>query len=617
MVDSKGLVLVVTSDRYFIQDVSRSLGQSGFEALAVATPIQAAHKFGTTKALAMVVNLETLPQTEIDALVQVQKDEGGFPLFLVKPAALNSPTAPHLVRMLQWPIPEQFLRAVCEVKTPIVFLVNHTLFMAHVLQMAFKDMGIQPIALESPVGLSEFLMGLSVFRPSADPRGVLGKFFTRAPKDDARIMGHVVSVLFQGTFQDAAILAASVRKAVPQAVTYYLSSDDPVHQALESLRKGGVVQLMREQADLIGGLLAAGTLSGRCDSQRRESLLLVDNDRAVMPDLARGLLNAGFAVDITGDGKQACELVKTPGTYHAVIIGTNSTHAKDTGMELGQRLRSNDPDLRFIFMMDRFPLEKALQGVSRLLEWGADEALLKPVDPAALVAAAQRAVKRRVSKKVREQSALSASAPADAPGRLLRDKYELVAQIGEGGMGVVFKAYDRNLDRFVAVKKMRPELRLDSHKREQFIAEARMISKISNPLIVGIHEIIEDNDELFLVLDYVEGRTLSAILKERQRFTLKECQEIFGHICFALSSAHQAKILHRDLKPSNIMFDTRGYIKILDFGLARVAQDTSPQLTVGETSGTLAYMAPEQHLGHTRRASDIYALGVCLYELLT
>ncbi|MCX5795314.1 MAG: serine/threonine-protein kinase, partial [Elusimicrobia bacterium] len=134
---------------------------------------------------------------------------------------------------------------------------------------------------------------------------------------------------------------------------------------------------------------------------------------------------------------------------------------------------------------------------------------------------------------------------------------------------------------------------------------------------VGIHEIIEDKDELFLVLDYVEGRTLSAILKERQRFTLKECQEIFGHICFALSSAHQAKILHRDLKPSNIMFDTKGYIKILDFGLARVAQETSQQLTVGETSGTLAYMAPEQHLGHTRRASDIYALGVCLYELLT
>lgn len=115
----------------------------------------------------------------------------------------------------------------------------------------------------------------------------------------------------------------------------------------------------------------------------------------------------------------------------------------------------------------------------------------------------------------------------------------------------------------------------------------------------------------------MEGRTFSAILQERRRFSLKECAGFFSHICSAIHSAHNAQVLHRDLKPSNIMLDTNGYIKTLDFGLARMAKDALSQTSSLDASGTLAYMAPEQHPGHSWRASDIYSLGVCLHEMLT
>ncbi|MBI3553277.1 MAG: protein kinase [Elusimicrobia bacterium] len=206
-------------------------------------------------------------------------------------------------------------------------------------------------------------------------------------------------------------------------------------------------------------------------------------------------------------------------------------------------------------------------------------------------------------------------APAAAP--LLRGRYELKGKIGTGGMGIVFEGFDHSLGRRVAVKQMRSEIKDDSQQRDTFLREARIISHLSHPYIVAIHEVVEENGEIYLIFDYVDGKPLSQILAEKKRLSLPECQRLFTYVCEAIACAHRSHILHRDLKPSNIMVDANGYAKVMDFGIAREAKETVARLTHADTSGTPAYMAPEQHLGRCGRPSDIYALGVCLYEAMT
>jgi len=259
--------------------------------------------------------------------------------------------------------------------------------------------------------------------------------------------------------------------------------------------------------------------------------------------------------------------------------------------------------------------------MSRVLELGADDALLKPVDAARLLASMERALNRR---RVMVQ-ATHGEAPAATPAEAMRElsdsvvagRYDLVFQIGEGGMGVVYLASDRKLGRKVALKRMRPEVKLQASQREKFIEEARIISRLNHPYIVGVHEIVEDGEELYLALDYVDGMPLSQIIAERGRLTFDEARNITGCLCQAIDYAHQQNVLHRDLKPSNIMVDHSGYVKVMDFGLAWEIKATVSMLTQKEIGGTLAYMAPEQHLGRCGRASDLYALGVCFYEMIT
>lgn len=210
------------------------------------------------------------------------------------------------------------------------------------------------------------------------------------------------------------------------------------------------------------------------------------------------------------------------------------------------------------------------------------------------------------------------AAPEKLEGLILKDKYELRSQIGSGGMGMVFLADDLKLSRKVAVKKMLPELKYSREDRENFIREAMLISRLTHPYIVGIHEIIEQDGEIYLIFDYVDGKPLTKIIAEKKKLSLKECQDIFSQVCSAIDCAHRGHICHLDLKPANIMIDKNGYAKVMDFGIAREAKEMAAKLTGGKSeTGTLFYMAPEQHLGAAGPSSDVYALGVCLYEMLT
>ncbi len=196
-------------------------------------------------------------------------------------------------------------------------------------------------------------------------------------------------------------------------------------------------------------------------------------------------------------------------------------------------------------------------------------------------------------------------------------KYELVRKIGEGGMGVVYEAKDTTIEKKVAIKKMRPEIALDPRSRRDFLREAQAVAKLHHPYIVDIYQTFEEGDDVYLVFEFMEGQTLEGELVRRVKLAEAACATLGVWVCMALEYAHGQGVIHRDLKPSNIMLTTQGFVKVMDFGIARQAKDTMTRFTGLVTSGTCAYMAPEQELGRFDARSDIYSLGVTLYELLT
>jgi hypothetical protein len=220
------------------------------------------------------------------------------------------------------------------------------------------------------------------------------------------------------------------------------------------------------------------------------------------------------------------------------------------------------------------------------------------------------------------QDAASSTGPTGPTGTsaltaaLLARRYEVVNRLGEGGMGLVYAGRDLQGDRFVAIKKMRPELKLNKRDRKRFLREAQLSAALRHPCIVAIYDILDVEDEVYLVFEYVDGQTMDRRL-DLGPIPAEELKSSLRFICQALDYAHSQKVVHRDLKPSNIMLTRLGSAKVMDFGIAREIKDTASRLTKLDTSGTLAYMAPEQELGRFDQRSDIFALGVTLYEALT
>ena len=210
-------------------------------------------------------------------------------------------------------------------------------------------------------------------------------------------------------------------------------------------------------------------------------------------------------------------------------------------------------------------------------------------------------------------------AEATEPRQSLTDKYALGPLITAGGMGEVYEGQDLTLGRKVALKRMLPDLKLDASLRKQFLHEAKTVAKLTHPYIVQIHDCMENGEDVYLVFEFVKGRTLAQLLTERPRLPLKECLKIFAHVCPAIEHAHKNHVLHRDLKPANIMIDDNGIARVMDFGIALESTRTVTSVGPGhlDASGTLRYMPPEQHYGKSVRASDVYAMGVCLYEMTT
>jgi tRNA A-37 threonylcarbamoyl transferase component Bud32 len=202
-------------------------------------------------------------------------------------------------------------------------------------------------------------------------------------------------------------------------------------------------------------------------------------------------------------------------------------------------------------------------------------------------------------------------------GMQLSGRYRLDAQIGAGGMSTVYKAFDVNLERRVAIKLLHREMSADSDQLERFRREARAVAQLSYPHIVGVIDAGEDENRPYIVFEYVEGETLKDRIRRLGRLPVDESLAYAIEIARALGCAHAHEIVHRDVKPQNVLIDPEGSAKVTDFGIARSLRDDG--LTAdGRVLGTTDYVSPEQALGHdVDGQSDIYSLGVVLYEMLT
>ncbi|MBN2433457.1 MAG: protein kinase [Acidobacteria bacterium] len=196
-------------------------------------------------------------------------------------------------------------------------------------------------------------------------------------------------------------------------------------------------------------------------------------------------------------------------------------------------------------------------------------------------------------------------------------QYRILEKIGQGGMGEVYKAVDVNLDRVVAIKMLSKDLTQDETLIQRFRSEAKTQAQLNHPNICTLYSLLKHQDNLFMVMEFVEGQTFEQLIKSRGPLPFQEIVPLFQQALFGLSRAHRMGIIHRDIKPANVIVNREGVVKVMDFGIARVVGESRLTRT-GLAVGTLFYMPPEQIQGkEVDYRADIYALGLTIYELLT
>ncbi|MDR2939013.1 MAG: Stk1 family PASTA domain-containing Ser/Thr kinase [Clostridiales bacterium] len=202
------------------------------------------------------------------------------------------------------------------------------------------------------------------------------------------------------------------------------------------------------------------------------------------------------------------------------------------------------------------------------------------------------------------------------PGAIISNRYEIVDELGSGGMSIVYRAVDKKLDRFVTFKVMREEFIKDADFIQRFNIEARAAASLSHPNIVNVYDVGQDGGIYYIVMEFIDGYTLKALIDKKAPFENKEIIGVSIQIAKALQNAHQNNIVHRDIKPENIMITNKGIVKVTDFGIARAA--TSSTITVDSTMGSVYYFSPEQARGgFVDLKSDIYSLGIVMFEMAT
>lgn len=203
-------------------------------------------------------------------------------------------------------------------------------------------------------------------------------------------------------------------------------------------------------------------------------------------------------------------------------------------------------------------------------------------------------------------------------GKMLDDRYEMISVLGIGGMAVVYKAFDHKLKRNVAIKVLRDDVAVDSQSRKRFRTEYQAVGMLSHPNIRAVYDVVSSGDTEYIVMEYVEGINLKQYLKKKGSLSWKEALHFSTQIAKALSHAHSKGIIHMDIKPQNIMLPKDGTAKVADFGIAQLGDTADESEDSEEAVGSIHYISPEQARGEAVDArSDIYSLGVVMYEMLT
>src|SRR5215216_3020506 len=202
-------------------------------------------------------------------------------------------------------------------------------------------------------------------------------------------------------------------------------------------------------------------------------------------------------------------------------------------------------------------------------------------------------------------------------GTLISERYRLEEKIGSGGMSSVYRAFDPTLERWVAIKLMHRDISHDPDQLERFRREARAVAQLNHPHVVTVIDAGEDDGAPYIVFEYVEGETLKDRIRRMGRLPVSEAVAYAIEIGRGLETAHASRLVHRDVKPQNVLIDPDGRAKVTDFGIAR-SLEAQGLTAAGRVLGTTDYVSPEQALGReVTPQSDIYSLGILLYEMLT
>ncbi len=329
-----------------------------------------------------------------------------------------------------------------------------------------------------------------------------------------------------------------------------------------------------------------------------EGLALIDSALALAPRNALGHLHRGEALEALGRKDEAAEAYRLAASLDAAL-----QPLADAALA---RLNPKPASGRSVPLP---PWQKTYRVVAALL---ASLFLLKGLH---FLIEKRRATAFTTRTPMRQEDAVAAPRREPVAGDVLGGNFKIERELARGGMGVVYLATDIVLKRPVAIKRLNREADESEDARRKFLQEAQLAARLKHPNLAQIHSVFGER-ELYLVFEFVDGEGLDAVLARRGRLGLDETRAVVQQVCRGLEHAHAGRVIHRDLKPANIMLAKDGVCKIMDFGIAHEAR-TASNPTMTQAWGTPPYMAPEQEDGMVSPASDLFALGVVAYELLS
>ena len=368
---------------------------------------------------------------------------------------------------------------------------------------------------------------------------------------------------------------------------------------------------------IIGAAMHANATRGR--------ILVVDGDSGSRNLLALRLANEGYATDVAADGRTALERARTDPP--ALIISETVLPGMD-GFSLLDTMRREGRHVPFVFLSAR---NDALS-MNKGLLLGAADFLPKPINTEVLLTKIQKVMGQQVQAsdasarltlsdvtRGGDETQASVRYSELAPGVTILNRFRIDKDLGEGGMGKVFKALDERLEEDVVLKVMKDTLTSDPKTLEHFKREIRLARRISHPAVVRIFDFFEAGPLKFVTMEYLQGTDLAHEIARRGAFPTPVALRISAEFFEGLAAAHALNVIHRDIKPHNVYLLAGGHVKILDFGIAQGLDPERPDQTMTRSIiGTPDYMSPEQLLGQKLDArTDIYSAGVMLYELLT